>query len=103
MGMMAKVFSARYNTGTYAISFFNYAIPLVVIAILVNFYPDTYIWNLWDDGYKLSYVAIVTEGYFNIVFGIIISSGILMVVLNYFQVTKPEREEQARIEEQMKN
>ena len=79
---------------------FYSTIVLVVIAVLVNFYPETWIWNLWAQGYKLSDVAIVSSGYVNIVFGSCISSGILFVVLHYFQVIKPVLDKQAKIEEE---
>ena len=98
----AKLFSARNSTGTYSLSFLNYTIFLVVIATLVNFYPDTFIWNLWAKGYKLSDVAVVRSGYFNIIFGACTSSGIISVALNYFQVTKPECKDKTKIEGEKK-
>ena len=87
------------QTKTQAVTLFVNAMFLVVIAVLKNFYPETWIWNLWAQGYKLSDVAIVSSGYFNIVFGSCISSGILYVILHHFQVAKPEREKQAKIKE----
>ena len=83
-----------------SVGIINVTIVLVVIAVLVNFYPETWIWNLWAQGYKLSDVAIVSSGYVNIVFGSCISSGILYVVLHHYQVRKPELEKQAKIEEE---
>ena len=65
---------------------------------MVNHYRETWIWNLWADGYKLSDVAIVSLGYFNIVLGICISSGIISIPLHYFQVVKSKKEEQAKID-----
>ena len=89
----------KVQTKTQAVTLFVNAMFLVVIAVLKNFYPETWIWNLWAQGYKLSDVAIVSSGYFNIVFGSCISSGILYVILYHFQVAKPEREKQAKIKE----
>ena len=74
-------------------AFFN-GIVLTVIAILANFYPDTTIWNLWDDSFKLSELAIVDRGYFNIVFGAVILCGILQLILHRFHFMKPENEEE---------
>ena len=68
-------------------------IVLTVIAILANVYPDTTIWNLWDDSFKLSELAIVDRGYFNIVFGVILC-GILQLILHRFHFMKPENEEE---------
>ena len=89
----------KVQTKTQAVTLFVNAMFLVVIAVLKNLYPETWIWNLWARGYKLSDVAIVSSGYFNIVFGSCISSGILYVILHHFQVAKPEREKQAKIKE----
>ena len=88
------------KTITQAAGMFVFAMVLIVIAVLVNFYPETWIWNLWAQGYKLSDVAVVNSGYFNIVFGSCISSNFLYVILHYFQVSKPEQEKQAKIEEE---
>ena len=88
------------KTKTKAAGVFIHAMILIVIAVLVNFYPETWIWNLWAQGYKLSDVAVVNSGYFNIVFGSCIFSGFLYVILHYFQVSKPEQEKQAKIEEE---
>ena len=68
--------------------FFANTITLSVIAFLVNQYPDTEIWNLWDDAYKLSDLAIVKRGYFNIVLGVCLSSGFLTMVLFFSQIRK---------------
>ena len=71
------------ETRIMSILVFNNAIVLAGIAIMVNFYRETWIWNLWADGYKLSDVAIVSLGYFNIVLGICISSGIISILFLY--------------------
>ena len=84
--------------GLWGMTVFNNALVLAGIAIMVNFYKETWIWNLWADGYKLSKVAIVSNGYFNIVLGICISSGIISIPFLYFQGKKSEQEEQAKID-----
>ena len=78
----------------FIITAFSNGIVLTVIAILANFYPETTIWNLWDDSFKLSELAIVDRGYFNIVFGTVILSGILQLILYRFHFMKPKNEEE---------
>ena len=68
--------------------FFANTITLSVIAFLVNQYPDTEIWNLRDDAYKLSDLAIVKRGYLHIVLGVCLSSGFLTMVLFFSQIRK---------------
>ena len=74
-------------------------LSLIIVAIVVNNYPDTIIWNLWDDGFRLSDLAIVKKNYFNIIFGVYAASEIFSRILYFFQI-KPILEEDAAKKEE---
>ena len=59
---------------------------LIVIAIIVNYFEETTIWNLWAEKVKLSDLAIVKKKYFNYIFGCCLLCGIISMVLHYYQV-----------------
>ena len=53
-------------------------LPLTIIAILVNCYVDTKIWNLWAEPVDLSQLAIVKRiNYFNTIVGVCLTSGVI--------------------------
>ena len=65
------------------IVFCAYAISLTVIAIIVNYFEETSIWNLWAKAVKLSDLAIVEKGYFNYIFWCCLFCGIISKVWHY--------------------
>ena len=76
-----------------------YTITLTIIAIFVNYFGNTNIWNLWAEEVKLSDLAIVKKRYFNYIFASCILCGIISNVLHYYQVVPvQEKEEEANKE-----
>ena len=72
-----------------------FAISLIVIAVLVNYFEETTIWNLWAEEVKISELAVVKKGYFNYIFICCLLCGIFSNVLFYYQVMKlPIQEEE---------
>ena len=58
--------------------FITSLLPLTIIAILVNCYVDTKIWNLWAEPVDLSELAIVKRiNYFNTMVGVCLTSGVI--------------------------
>ena len=77
------------------ILFCAYAITLTVIAILVNYFEETNIWNWGAKEVKLSDLAVVKYNYFNYIFVSCLLSGIISQVLYIYQVMKiPNQEEE---------
>ena len=63
-----------------------FVLTLIAIAVLVNCFPETSIWNWGADEKKLSDMAIVDKAYFNYIFACCIISGFVSNALYYFQV-----------------
>ena len=79
--------------------FCAFAISLTVIAIFVNYFEETTIWNLWAEEVKISDLAVVKKAYFNYIFICCLLCGIFSNILYYYQVMKiPIQEEEANKE-----
>ena len=76
------------------IIFCLYTITLTAIAIFVNYFGNTSIWNLWMKKVKLSDLAIVQKAYFNYIFASCLLCGIISNVLYYYQVIPIQEEEE---------
>ena len=70
------------------IVFCAFAISLTVIAVFVNYFEETTIWNLWAEEVKISELAVVKKGYFNYIFICCLVCGFFSHVLYYYQVMK---------------
>ena len=68
--------------------FCAFAISLTVIAVFVNYFEETTIWNLWAEEVKISDLAVVKKGYFNYIYICCLLCGIFSNVLYYYQVMK---------------
>ena len=80
------------------------AISLTVIAVFVNYFEETTIWNLWAEEVKISELAVVKKGYFNYIFICCLLCGIFSRVLYYYQVMKlPIQEEEEANKERDSN
>jgi len=75
MGEMSKWISYTF------VNFFTTSMTLIVIVILASCYPDTSIWNVWAESYKLSDLAIIKKNYFNTISAICLSSGIIHIIV----------------------
>ena len=95
-----KIFKARKNLAmeTFFVRimmFCAFAITLTVIAVFVNYFEETTIWNLWAEEVKISDLAVVKKAYFNYIFICCLLCGIFSNVLFYYQVMKlPIQEEE---------
>ena len=91
---MDTIFDEKY-TESYISAFrlFVYCIGLIYIGILVNFYPETDLWdfpspkNEWktDATIQLQDMAIIKKfglGYLNVIIAIVIGSGFLSLILS---------------------
>ena len=73
---------------------------LTVIAVLVNYYPDTVIWNWWGQkSFKLSGLIIVKKNYFNTIFGVYAASEVISKILYHFKI-KQEIENEDKNEDE---
>ena len=79
----------------YVITVFVGILTLAIIFIFVNFYEEKTIWNWWAEPVKLTELAIVQKKYFNTLFGICLPSGVIGIILYYFQVLKPRLKEES--------